>query len=155
MADTEATSNLLDKRLANAIRRLSPTAQRAFAVEVTNAAIKQTGLDSDRDAMTYVNAAFNAPTDIGRRDRIRDDLAAFAKHLDGEAFRIDEERGGNSDSPEYIAAFNRARAADAALATLYDNPLHAAVSAAYEATVGAGVEISVALAIVDKLTDQG
>jgi|SRR5579871_3044817 len=147
--DTDATLRLLDKRLATAIRKLNPPARRAFAVEVAELAMDRAGLTDGRVRAAHMAAVKG---DAARVATYRAEVEAAVKRLDDEAHDADERAGGSSASPEYIATFNLARAANAVLAALDADTLVAAVQAAYEATKGVEIDADDVRAIADKHT---
>lgn len=117
--------------LAEAIRRADGGAQRDVTVRAVDAAIASARLDDPliADALRFLRAGAAGPF-AGHRD-----LVELAADLDDVALDMgdDSETGAEQYPPGYLEAFGRARAAQAVVDAMDDDPCTAALEAVYEA----------------------
>lgn len=148
--------NSLPPEVQQRLRTASPDELRAIAARCARLAMEQAGLD-DADAREAIALAAERAPDPAARERLRSALTETVRRLDEIGFdlydRADE--SGELKAPEfqraYCVAFGNARAANAALFAIDEDPLVAAAEAAYEAIVGVGVAVERALGLPGKM----
>lgn len=136
--------NSLPPEVQQRLRTASPDELRTVAARCARLAVEQAALD-DADVREAIALAVERAPDPVARERLRSALTETVRRLDEIGFdlydRADE--AGELKSTEfqraYGVAFGRARAANAALLAIDEDPLVAAAEAAYEAIVGVGV----------------
>lgn len=111
------------------LQRADAERQRAAALAVCEAALRRHPIDDPR-----LHAARAALPVTDRDPAVRKALGQLVAELDSEQWRLEEDaQSGVSSAGEYQRAFSRARVANAYLEALTDEPLAAALEAAYEA----------------------
>lgn len=130
----------VDPQLTGLIEALSSDDQRTLAVECARLAVSATGLTDAR-----VGALLTVLSSPERCDAAcLEELGSLVNELDSAQWELaDAVDDGDASQHEYLAAFGRARAANAVLCAANDDSKIAALEAAYEAIAAIGDPASV------------